>query len=139
MSLTPMPCTQVICVFSLVFFVPAYWGDYLFPDGIQALGWLMCFSSVILVPLGALYAFLTKDKRDRGLFETSEDFCPAHVRKRRAANKSSSPTEAKEFGGSGGVPPAFENKAFANGDEAVVEVIKEGILIFTSVVVAVIL
>ncbi|XP_069970505.1 sodium- and chloride-dependent glycine transporter 2 [Penaeus vannamei] len=111
----------VICVFSLVFFVPAYWGDYLFPDGIQALGWLMCFSSVILVPLGALYAFLTKDKRDRGLFETSEDFCPAHVRKRRAANKSSSPTEAKEFGGSGGVPPAFENKAFANGDEAVVE------------------
>ncbi|XP_047486810.1 sodium- and chloride-dependent glycine transporter 1-like [Penaeus chinensis] len=111
----------IICVFSLVFFVPAYWGEYVFPGGIQALGWLMCFSSVIFVPLGAIYAFLTKDKRDLGLFETSEDFCPAHVRKSRAASKSTGPPQAKELGDSGGVLPVYQNKAFADGDEDAAE------------------
>ncbi|XP_063607514.1 sodium- and chloride-dependent betaine transporter-like, partial [Penaeus indicus] len=76
----------VICFFYIYFFVPAYWGDYVFPANIQILGWLLSASSMGLIPLGALVA-LCKTKTFRELFQTSPDLCPAHVRSQRAAQE----------------------------------------------------
>ncbi|XP_037799618.1 sodium- and chloride-dependent betaine transporter-like [Penaeus monodon] len=76
----------VICFFYIYFFVPAYWGDYVFPANIQILGWLLSASSMGLIPLGALAA-ICKTKSFRELFQTSPDLCPAHVRSQRAAQE----------------------------------------------------
>ncbi|XP_047486282.1 sodium- and chloride-dependent betaine transporter-like isoform X2 [Penaeus chinensis] len=76
----------LICFFYIYFFVPAYWGDYVFPTNIQILGWLLSASSMGLIPLGALGA-LCKTKTFRELFQTSPDLCPAHVRSQRAAQE----------------------------------------------------
>ncbi|XP_050710810.1 sodium- and chloride-dependent glycine transporter 2-like [Eriocheir sinensis] len=74
----------IILVFSFIYFVPAYWGDYEFPSGIQVLGWLLVFSSVILIPLGMIYATVAGSGCTRALLASSPDFCPAHIRKQGA-------------------------------------------------------
>lgn len=71
---------QLIIFCSIYYFVPAYWGDYVFPTWVQVLGWLVCVSSMGCVPLGALYAFCTNKGSFRSIFETSGEFCPAGVR-----------------------------------------------------------
>lgn len=72
---------QIILVFSFVYFVPAYWGNYVFPSGIQVLGWLLVFSSVILIPLGMIYATVRGSGCTKALLASSPEFCPAHRRK----------------------------------------------------------
>lgn len=105
---------QLICFFYIYFFVPAYWGDYVFPPSIQVLGWLLSASSMGLIPLGALAA-LCKTKSFRGLFQTSPDLCPAHVRSQRAAQQ-------------GSPAPRFEyNNAAFEGSRAKVSVGRVGV------------
>nr|XP_045613817.1 sodium- and chloride-dependent glycine transporter 2-like [Procambarus clarkii] len=70
----------VIGFFSLYHFLPASWGDYVFPYNIQILGWFLCFSSLICFPIGAIYVICTNTKSFRELFVTSPEFCPSDVR-----------------------------------------------------------
>lgn len=77
-------------MFSVIYFVPAYWDDYEFPFGIQVLGWLILFSSVVMVPLGMIYAVINNSGCGKDLLVPNPDFCPAHVReerKRRHVNR----------------------------------------------------
>ena len=74
---------QVILVNSMIYFVPAHWGNYEFPFGIQVLGWLLLVSSVIVIPLGMIYALVANSDCERNLLGSSPDFCPAHVRQQR--------------------------------------------------------
>ncbi|MPC25322.1 hypothetical protein E2C01_018428 [Portunus trituberculatus] len=67
-----------ILVFSVIYFVPAYWDDYVFPLEIQVLGWLILFSTVIMVPLGMIYALMTNSGCRKDLLVPTPDFCPAH-------------------------------------------------------------
>ncbi|XP_069970979.1 sodium- and chloride-dependent glycine transporter 1-like [Penaeus vannamei] len=73
----------VIFLMSIYYFVPAYWGDYTYPGYIQTLGWFICVSSIIFIPLGAVYAVWKGDKRGSELIKASPDFCPHHIRKLR--------------------------------------------------------
>ncbi|KAK7028906.1 hypothetical protein SK128_015022 [Halocaridina rubra] len=72
----------VIVFFSIYFFVPAYWGNYTFPNHIQILGWCLCLSSFGCIPIGMLFACY-RAKKCKDLTEPSQDFCPAAVRKER--------------------------------------------------------
>lgn len=67
----------------MIYFVPAYWGDYEFPFGIQVLGWLLLFSSVIMVPVGMIYAFVRNSGCGKDLLDATPDFCPAHLRQKQ--------------------------------------------------------
>ncbi|XP_042228202.1 sodium- and chloride-dependent glycine transporter 1-like [Homarus americanus] len=88
--ITPVALT-VILIISIVKFTPAYFGDYVFPYNIQTLGWFISFSSIVFIPLGAIYVLVKGNKKGKELFTPSPDFCPHHVRKLRekqgAANK----------------------------------------------------
>lgn len=74
---------QVILILSFYFFVPAYFGSYTYPANIQTLGWFVCVSSVVFIPLGAAFVIIKGNKRGKELVRASPDFCPAHVRKLR--------------------------------------------------------
>lgn len=71
---------QMIVFFTFYFYVPAYWGDYVFPYEIQVLGWLLCCSSISFIPLGALWGAAWHQGSFVSLFQSSPDFCPASVR-----------------------------------------------------------
>ncbi|MPD04274.1 Sodium- and chloride-dependent GABA transporter 1 [Portunus trituberculatus] len=78
------PVALVLIFFlSCYYFVPAYFGKYVYPANIQALGWFICFSSVVFIPMGALYVLLKGGKEYKDLIRSSPDFCPGHVRKLR--------------------------------------------------------
>ncbi|XP_068220313.1 sodium- and chloride-dependent glycine transporter 2-like [Palaemon carinicauda] len=62
---------------------PAYWGSYVFPNSIQALGWFLFAAAVIFIPMGAIYALVKGDYKGKDLFRALPDFCPHHVRKLR--------------------------------------------------------
>lgn len=79
--------SQVILILSCYFFVPAYFGSYTYPDNIQALGWFICVSSIVIIPLYALYVLIKGNKRGKELIRASEDFCPSHVRALREKDK----------------------------------------------------
>ncbi|XP_072171035.1 sodium- and chloride-dependent glycine transporter 1-like [Diadema setosum] len=49
-----------IVIMSFVFYVPAYYGSYVFPDWAQAIGWLMAFASFLVIPVYATYAMVFK-------------------------------------------------------------------------------
>ncbi|XP_063875983.1 sodium- and chloride-dependent glycine transporter 2-like [Scylla paramamosain] len=85
-AVTPLALLGIL-VFSVIYSVPAYWGEYVFPLGIQVLGWLLLFSSVILVPLGMIYAVMTNSGSGKDLFVPTPDFCPAHVREERRSGQ----------------------------------------------------
>ncbi|KAK7085858.1 neurotransmitter:sodium symporter activity protein, partial [Halocaridina rubra] len=112
--ITPIALVLIL-IFSIIYYVPAYWGSYMFPDNIQALGWLLCMSSVACVPLGIIYAIYKGHRSFKDLFLTSPDFCPRHVRKgiMEKANNSVQ----------GNSNPAFKNdnvdmdKKYAEGKE----------------------
>ncbi|XP_069938447.1 sodium- and chloride-dependent glycine transporter 1-like isoform X1 [Cherax quadricarinatus] len=70
----------MIIFFSVYFYVPAFWGDYVFPHNVQVLGWLLCAFSVACFPIGAVYAICTHKKDFKNLFHTSPEFCPASAR-----------------------------------------------------------
>lgn len=74
---------QVILILSFYFFVPAYFGSYTYPANIQALGWFICISSIVFIPLGAVYILVKGNKTGRELITASPDFCPSHMRKLR--------------------------------------------------------
>ncbi|XP_066984768.1 sodium- and chloride-dependent glycine transporter 1-like [Macrobrachium rosenbergii] len=73
----------IIFIMSIYFFVPAYWGSYVYPDSIQSLGWLLCAVSVVFIPMGIIYALVKGEYKGKDLFRASPDFCPHHVRKMR--------------------------------------------------------
>ncbi|XP_041475568.1 sodium- and chloride-dependent glycine transporter 1-like [Lytechinus variegatus] len=49
---------MLIVILGFVFYVPAYYGDYVFPDWAQAVGWIMSFVSFLVVPLYSVYAMI---------------------------------------------------------------------------------
>lgn len=53
-----------ILVFTWIDFVPARYGDYEFPTWANAIGWVLSFSSVSLIPLVAIYKII----REKGSF-----------------------------------------------------------------------
>ncbi|CAL4068367.1 unnamed protein product, partial [Meganyctiphanes norvegica] len=87
---------------SLYFITPASFGDYVYPLGIQILGWLLMATSVILIPIGAVFAYMKGDKSCSQLFSATTDFCPAHERKNRRLRQNLS------FG----IITDYENQAF---------------------------
>lgn len=79
---------SVIFIMSCATVTKAQYGDYVFPDNIQVLAWLLLGVSIILVPAFALYQVLKGDYVGKDLFRATADFCPAHVRKLRETNGS---------------------------------------------------
>ncbi|XP_064112522.1 sodium- and chloride-dependent glycine transporter 2-like [Macrobrachium nipponense] len=69
----------IIGVTSVYFFVPAYWGNYVFPQNIQTLGWCLSACSMGFIPLGAIYA-CCRTKTFMDVFKPSPEFCPASER-----------------------------------------------------------
>ncbi|CAL4138729.1 unnamed protein product [Meganyctiphanes norvegica] len=83
--ITPLSLS-VIFVMSCVTVTKAQYGDYVFPDNIQVLAWLLLGASIILIPIFALYQVLKGNYVGKELFMPTENFCPAHVRKLRETN-----------------------------------------------------
>ncbi|XP_071526972.1 sodium- and chloride-dependent glycine transporter 2-like [Panulirus ornatus] len=83
------PAVLMMIVFGSIYYhVPAYWGNYVFPKGIQILGWFLCISSAGCIPLGILYTIYAKKKKGiKALFETSPDFCPSSTRQLMEASR----------------------------------------------------
>ncbi|XP_043911378.1 sodium- and chloride-dependent GABA transporter ine-like [Protopterus annectens] len=46
----------VILIFNIIKFSPARYGDYVFPDWAQGIGWFIFLFSVIWIPLGAIHS-----------------------------------------------------------------------------------
>ncbi|XP_063875987.1 sodium- and chloride-dependent glycine transporter 1-like isoform X3 [Scylla paramamosain] len=70
----------LITVISFTDIVPASWEEYLFPEAIQVLGWLLCYCPVAVVILGAAHAVATNKEEFLTLFKTTSEFCPANKR-----------------------------------------------------------
>lgn len=51
------PCFQFVVVVSIVTFRPPHYGDYVFPEWANALGWTIAASSMSMVPIYAAYKF----------------------------------------------------------------------------------
>ena len=54
---------QAILIFNVVEFTPLSYGDYVLPDWSQALGWLMAVASVAVIPIFAIYQFITLSRQ----------------------------------------------------------------------------
>ncbi|XP_042873249.1 sodium- and chloride-dependent glycine transporter 2-like [Penaeus japonicus] len=80
--ITPLSLA-IIFLMSVYYFVPAYWGTYTYPNSIQTLGWFICVSSIIFIPLGAIYVVWKGNKKGKELIMASPDFCPHHIRQLR--------------------------------------------------------
>lgn len=80
--ITPLSLLVILCM-SIYYFSPAYWGSYMFPSAVQGLGWLICFCSIIFIPLGVMYVLWKGDYTGKDLIKALPDFCPHHVRKAR--------------------------------------------------------
>ncbi|XP_066984522.1 sodium- and chloride-dependent glycine transporter 1-like isoform X1 [Macrobrachium rosenbergii] len=74
-----------ISFFYIYYFVPAYWGDYVFPTRIQILGWFLTFATMGFIPLGVVFACWRHKSHWRDMLKISDDFCPASVRKEKRA------------------------------------------------------
>jgi len=72
--ITPLALILILA-FSLYNVTPVRMEDYVYPEGIQVLGWLIFGSSVIFLPAGAIYSFIFKKRRCP--FSPTESFCPA--------------------------------------------------------------
>lgn len=70
----------LITVLSFIDILPAAWGDYVFPNNIQVLGWLLTGSSIVCVLIGAVFVIAVNKEGFRGLFKITPDFCPAKQR-----------------------------------------------------------
>ncbi|XP_045130883.1 sodium- and chloride-dependent glycine transporter 1-like isoform X1 [Portunus trituberculatus] len=70
----------LITVVSFTDIVPASWEEYVFPDTIQVLGWLLCCCPLACVLVGAAYAVATNKEGLLALFKTTPEFCPASQR-----------------------------------------------------------
>ncbi|XP_066981615.1 sodium- and chloride-dependent glycine transporter 2-like [Macrobrachium rosenbergii] len=77
--LTPLSLGAIF-VFSTYFTLPVCWDNYVFPDNIQILGWIICATSISCIPLGAIYTIYRRDLPLKSLIQTTPDFCPAHER-----------------------------------------------------------
>lgn len=51
------PWFQFVVVVSIVTFRPPHYGDYVFPEWANALGWAIAASSMSMVPIYAAYKF----------------------------------------------------------------------------------
>lgn len=62
---------QYVVVVSIVTFRPPHYGDYIFPDWANALGWIIATSSMAMVPIYATYKFcsLPGSFREVGIFK----------------------------------------------------------------------
>lgn len=62
---------QYVVVVSIVTFRPPHYGDYIFPDWANALGWIIATSSMAMVPIYATYKFcsLPGSFREVGVFK----------------------------------------------------------------------
>ncbi|KAL7630472.1 UNVERIFIED_CONTAM: hypothetical protein RMT77_019359 [Armadillidium vulgare] len=81
--ITPVSLT-VILGFGIYYFEPGAWGSYIYPQNIQALGWLTTAASVICIPILAAYVVFSRRKGGdwRELFRPTDKFCPAYMRKK---------------------------------------------------------
>ncbi|KAK7067021.1 neurotransmitter:sodium symporter activity protein [Halocaridina rubra] len=78
--ITPVSLGVIFCS-AVHYMVPVYWGNYVFPSDIQILGWFLCATSVVCVPIGAIYVVWTKGEKPlQSLVQPTSDFCPAHMR-----------------------------------------------------------
>ena len=57
----------VLLIIQFVKHKPYKSNDYVFPDGIQALGWMISFSSVLIIPIIAVYQVIIRQKRGKDL------------------------------------------------------------------------
>jgi len=54
---------QAILIYNLVDFTPLAVGNYVLPDWSQTLGWLMAVAPVSMIPIFAVYQFVTLSAR----------------------------------------------------------------------------
>lgn len=106
--LTPVSLVLILAI-SFINFVPAYVADYVFPTNIQVLGWLITASSVMLVPIFAIYIVWKGEHRGLDLVRATPDFCPAHVRTRREREQNTGPRPDGTFNYS------YDNDGFQEG------------------------
>ena len=57
----------VLLIIGFVKHTPYKSNEYIFPDGIQALGWLISLSSLLLIPIVAIYQVFIRQKRGKAL------------------------------------------------------------------------
>ena len=64
---------QAILLFNVVGFTPLSYGDYVLPAWSQAVGWLMAVTSVAMIPVFAVYQFITLSRQPQ---YSQLSFCP---------------------------------------------------------------
>ncbi|XP_071848012.1 sodium- and chloride-dependent glycine transporter 1-like isoform X2 [Apostichopus japonicus] len=81
----------IIIICSFIFYTPAYYGDYVFPPGAEACGWIMTLASFLVIPGYMVYAMAFKAKqktfleRLKFLVKPSKEWGPLLNKNRRAA------------------------------------------------------
>lgn len=117
---------MIIAFTSIYFFVPAYWGDYVFPENIQILGWCLCASSMGFIPIGMLIACCRKGGNYRDLFKPSHDFVPAALRRKERQQQQQQQQQglsSKSTNGhlQGAFRYTYYNEGFQNADAKIAE------------------
>ncbi len=64
-------CTQIIMIFNWIGYVPLTYGEYVFPDWAQALGWGLASLSLICLPIGM--ALGVKQSTGKNLWQVSTE------------------------------------------------------------------
>jgi len=82
MFITPVSLLFIL-VMSLISWAPAVYGDYVLPESAQAVGWVLCVTSVVFIPLYAIYVFFKSEHKGAALVRATPDMCPAKERNRR--------------------------------------------------------
>jgi len=94
--ITPLLLLAVL-LFSWYNYTPVSYGDYMYPDWVNAIGWLMGFFSVIMIPCFGIYRYIqNKSKGDswRKLFRPADDWGPAYKRAKLTPGYGGSPDKA---------------------------------------------
>ncbi|KAG7160256.1 Sodium- and chloride-dependent glycine transporter 2-like 4 [Homarus americanus] len=87
-------------------------GSYIFPDKIQILGWFICASSVVCLPLGAIYVVWKGEKKGMELLRPTPEFCPQHTRKLLGKTYSSSTATSSKEQREGVFRYTYDNQGF---------------------------
>ncbi|XP_047740828.1 sodium- and chloride-dependent glycine transporter 1 isoform X2 [Hyalella azteca] len=106
--LTPISLV-VILVISVMEFVPAYIGDYVFPPNIQTLGWFITAASIVCIPVLGAYVVWT-GQYGKELVLATKDFCSARERAGLGASSSGVPNSTFRY--------TYDNDGFQTTTEA---------------------
>ncbi|XP_042237525.1 sodium- and chloride-dependent glycine transporter 1-like [Homarus americanus] len=109
--LTPL-CLALLLVLSCYYAIPIQFGSYIFPDKIQILGWFICASSVVCLPLGAIYVVWKGEKKGMELLRPTPEFCPQHTRKLLGKTYSSSTATSSKEQREGVFRYTYDNQGF---------------------------